>query len=87
MKSSLYFEIKLKKRALLHKLNKLHRQITKKTQNKNKKNIKQSKNLKKQNKKKMLSQILKQKFSMSKIIVPGNDDKNLIARKYTGVIM
>jgi len=35
----------------------------------------------------MLSQIFKQKFSISKIIVPGNGAKNLIARKYTGVVV
>ena len=58
MKSSLYFGIKLEKRALLHKLNKLHRQITK-NHKKIKTNIEQSKNLTKQNKEKILSQIFK----------------------------
>jgi len=45
MKSPVYFGIKLEKGALLHKLNKLHRQIPKKTTRKIKTNIRQSKNL------------------------------------------
>jgi len=60
----------------LHRKFKDHQKI-KILQNKNKRKRNKITNQRKQ----MLSQIFKQKFSISKIIVPGNGAKNLIARK------
>jgi len=47
--------------------------------------LKITQNKKKKQRKRMLSQIFKRKFSISTIIVPGNGAKNLIARKCIGV--
>jgi len=93
MKSSLYFGIKLEKRALLHKLKSYSEKTSKEhpktkiTENKNKKQIANKQKYDKNKTKKNAWSNFRKKILNIQNLVLGNGAKNLIARKCTGVVL